>query len=301
VRQLRHNGYTVVTTDRRHIAVLDADGNRVHTLPKTPSDHRWYQNAVTQMKRKGLISEDPRGNTKRRRERRKTNTGGQSPPPLPDLNFDRKDSPMPRTSLTLTEDVIVRAYTIFDAVAKEFALEPPRKGKTTSHGSAIILAHVIEAYERASGRHVPSPNYKQRDMSDRMEMSRLAANRVQDFTNDSIGAATSEPALGSLEFAEDAWKWFAEEAAFDFPDGRVLTVYGSGILVSYPYGPPGDNGVKEDAAADGGGDDIHRIQMAAERAGLFVRQIDENKVRLAIEVAVKTGDADLGLRVAGLE
>lgn len=55
VKQLEANGYTVEQTKGGHLAVRNAEGNRVYTLPGTPGRGRWKQNLLAELKRKGIL------------------------------------------------------------------------------------------------------------------------------------------------------------------------------------------------------------------------------------------------------
>lgn len=49
--QLRHEGYVVRLTGSGHWEVRTEDGERVTTFPQTPSDRRWRQNALCNIRR----------------------------------------------------------------------------------------------------------------------------------------------------------------------------------------------------------------------------------------------------------
>jgi predicted RNA binding protein YcfA (HicA-like mRNA interferase family) len=55
VRQLEANGYSVEQTKGGHLAVRNAQGNRVYTMPSTPGGGRWKKNLLAELKRKGLL------------------------------------------------------------------------------------------------------------------------------------------------------------------------------------------------------------------------------------------------------
>ncbi len=228
VRTLRRRGYGIERGGSGHLLVLSPAGKQVWTLPSSPSDHRWYTNTVRDLIRAGLIDEDPRGSGRRKPARGKRDTGGQSPPPLPDLSFpDRKD-PVPSTSHQITVDLIDKSTLIFQTLQAQYDLQM-RKGRLTPHGGVPILTEIMLAYEQETGKAIPNFNYNsvlsKYDANDRREMARLAANRISDILTKKVGAALSKVGQDSILYGERAMAWF-EDRGFTFPNGQTLEVGG---------------------------------------------------------------------------
>ena len=55
VKLIEANGFTVEGGGNRHYKVKNADGVTVAVLPSTPGQGRWRQNALADLKRKGII------------------------------------------------------------------------------------------------------------------------------------------------------------------------------------------------------------------------------------------------------
>jgi hypothetical protein len=229
-RYLRRQGFDIRHTGTGHLAVLD-DGRKVFTLPSTPSDRRWYKNAVAELKALGLW------------ERRdvKKGAGGISPPPAMGPLLERKEDPVPtiltgatgREFYVLDSDTKAKAVSLAGSIADQYGLVP-RKGRVTGHGTVPILAQVLEAYETATGDLMPTFDYTERDTQDRVEMGRLCANRVMDIAAmRSVGDHIGRISYEDLVYAEAAWAWF-DAMDYVFPDGREVEKYGNGIRVSHP-------------------------------------------------------------------
>lgn len=55
VRELKKQGFTVETTTKGHIRVLDANGSHVTITAGTPSDYRSRKNFLAELRRAGFI------------------------------------------------------------------------------------------------------------------------------------------------------------------------------------------------------------------------------------------------------
>lgn len=65
VRAIKATGTHNVLSNGSHYKVVDGAGNTIVTMPKTPSDKRWRENAVHDLIRNGVLESDP----KKRRNR----------------------------------------------------------------------------------------------------------------------------------------------------------------------------------------------------------------------------------------
>lgn len=125
-----------------------------------------------------------------------------------------------------------KALIVMREVGDHYGLKV-REGRVSGHGTVPALAQIMQAFEAAhSDLEIPSYNYTKRDTSDRLEMARLAANRVQDLagvaqTNDYVDQTTTD----SLAYAEMAWAWF-KDLNYEFPDGRVVQGTQRGVTVT---------------------------------------------------------------------
>ena len=60
VRAIKATGSYDVENGPTHYKVVNASGNTVYSLPKTPSDSRWRENAVHDLIRQGVLEKDPK-------------------------------------------------------------------------------------------------------------------------------------------------------------------------------------------------------------------------------------------------
>ena len=230
-KQLKLRGFQIKQTGAGHVQVL-RNGSVVYGLPSSPSDHRWRMNAITDMKRLGLILKDPIKET-----RKKTNgKTGVSPPPAVGPLLERKEViAVVESGLTASEKQ--RATVLFHEVADAYGLKP-RTGRATGHGCVPVLAYVLWAYEAATDIPIPSFHYANRDLSDRVEAGRLCANRAADWVaNVAVGTGVSKVGRDGLYYCELAWAWHVDNDLV-FPDGRTLRLYGQKIEVIHPEPDP---------------------------------------------------------------
>ena len=60
VADLIRQGWDVKPTKSGHFRAYSPDGKTIVTLPGTPSDHRWRQNAIRDLRRGGYDPDKPR-------------------------------------------------------------------------------------------------------------------------------------------------------------------------------------------------------------------------------------------------
>lgn len=266
-RHLRDLGYQTKVSNRSgHVVVLDSAGNKVYALPKTPSDHRWYANSVRDMIRRGIITEDPK-KINRRQLRAGRVSNGSAPPPLPVIgrpSLEAKGTAV-REYVVMTHRLKDRATVLVQELQDNYGLKV-RESRSVPHGTGPVLALIIEAYEKASGKQIPAFKYVRRyDVDDRAEIARLAANRVTDLVGStSIGEHISPISVKSLEYSEAAVKWFKEDQKWEFPSRMVVNVKGRGIKVTHPAF------VRDGAGAE----DEHMGQEALREMGVY-KNLDE--------------------------
>jgi hypothetical protein len=66
VRAIKATGSYDVENGPTHYKVVNASGNSVYSLPKSPSDSRWRENAVHDLIRAGVLDHDPKKNGRKR-------------------------------------------------------------------------------------------------------------------------------------------------------------------------------------------------------------------------------------------
>ena len=235
IDHLRGLGYAV-DAGRSHVGILKG-GKKIYSLPKTPSDRRWYQNAITDLKKMGVLSIDPKKAGQKKRVAVDRYTGGESPPPVstfPTITPIRKVDAMNAraSSLVLSIQMIERANSLFAKIAEDYGLRV-REGRKTAHGSVPVLAQVLEAFENhfEGAAPIPSFHYSSRNMEDRIEMGRLCANRAADLcANVHPGTTISGICFDGIGYCESAWDWHRERKLV-FPDGRQVKMMGQGLSV----------------------------------------------------------------------
>ncbi len=218
-------------------------------------------------------------------------------------------------STGLDQASIDTAARIFAEIADHYDLTI-REGRVAGHGSGRVLAEVMQAYEQESGNPLPTPHYRSRNMSDRIEMARIAAKRVQDMIRDEPGYPAAVVTIKTLVFADEAWTWFKQNE-YVFPDGRVLSFSQRGVTAIYPNGYQRNRiEAEQDLAPEESMADMGMPQVEAydpdtqtypdnwteplhvrAAAVLSNGSVDRDRALLAIEIAVKTGDAELAARV----
>jgi hypothetical protein len=272
IKNLKSLGFKVQAQGNQHLAVRDSAGVLVHSLPSTPSDWRWYQNTVTELKSKGIITEDPKKAGQRKRVKADKYVG-EAPPPLPDLSTPTKEDKV--ASITkhpvtgkrmypITEGRIQDALTLFLEVGELYDLQT-RSNRVAGHGSVPIMAYVLEAWEAETGNTIPTFHYSDRDTTDRWMMGKLCANRVQDLAGSrKAGDTMSEVTADSLEACLAAWEWH-KEMNLTLPGGVTMRMQGNGIrLDGLPEPEPApfsENGV--------GAEDESLAQEALNDMGVF--------------------------------
>jgi hypothetical protein len=234
IGHLRELGYAV-DAGRSHVA----GGKKIYSLPKTPSDRRWYQNAITDLKKMGVLSIDPKKAGQKKRVAVDRYTGGESPPPVstfPTITPIRKVEAVGAHTSTFVVSLhmIERANQLFDMIRDDYGLHI-REGRKTGHGSVPILAQVLVAFEKEfadGGPSIPSFTYLTRNMDDRLEMARLCANRASDLcANVHPGTIVSAISFDGLGYCESAWDWHRKQKLV-FPDGRQVKMVGQGVSVT---------------------------------------------------------------------
>ncbi len=240
-RHIRQRGYRL-KHGGSHLNILSAEGNVLFAIPKTPSDHRWYRNAVTDLVRLGVLDGDPKKEGQRKRAATSRNGGGVSPPPALGPLTERNGMAATATKRAhhdLTTKEIDRASVTLQRIAIHYGLTP-RKSRTVAHGAQPILAAVIEAYAREAGKEIPAFNYKVYDTTDVAEMARLCADRVGGVAIFKAGHSVSLVTVESVEFAEKALAWFENNRDWKFPDGYTLEVNYRGVTFTRPEPPAPD-------------------------------------------------------------
>lgn len=194
-------------------------GSFVGTLPATPGDGRWRENAITAMR---LLGVDLIELEKTRRTKKK-DAGGQSPPPLPVIRKVRPMANVVTVEGDLKQRLLEIAEMIHAEITEHYGLKP-RKGRLTSHGFAPKLHKVVYAYHQTSGKPVPHLNYSRLyDTADMDEMARLLAGKISDIASGVLAGEDQTITTISKEqltYARAAWAWFK----YTFPDEEPQTI-----------------------------------------------------------------------------
>jgi hypothetical protein len=244
VKKLHRNGLKTRFSGAGHVAILDPLQNdrRVYSIPSTPSSSNWRANAEADLNRMGLLT----------RRKNKRDAGGQTPPPLPDINWKevplstvgdyevlKQESGPRRKFVIVTSRMIDEGVQLFDEISTEYDLAS-RGDRKTGHGSGPILAQAMIAYEAETGEFIPHFEYAKsgKDTRDTSEMARLAAARAASFAAEfKAGMNASPVTVASLEYGLKAWDWL-KSLDFNFPDGRKIYMYGQGLKIDMPLLKP---------------------------------------------------------------
>src|SRR5262245_20307744 len=193
VRDLRQvPGITVKKGGGGHYKVR-REGKVLCAISATPSDWRWRQNCLAQLRQNGIVLD---GYHRAEVEAERTETVDASPRRGHLVSPEQQDE-----ALAITKRICAEA-------AEAYRL-PINAGKTVGYGTRPLLEKILVEYHQATGVAIPKLHYAKDspyDPNNDSEMVRLLVISLTDFAA-GVQTKVTHMAYAKMKFAEAAWDW----------------------------------------------------------------------------------------------